>query len=99
MIWRYHPEAAEELLEASKYYLEISPELARSFVANVEEAIEKILHAPGTWPVVDDGVRRFLVRRFPYGIYYTLVDGETTVLVLAVMHMRRHSENWRGRLT
>ena len=40
MIWRYHPEAAEEFLEACVHYSEISPELGRSFYASIEGGIE-----------------------------------------------------------
>ncbi len=53
---------------------------------------------PWVWPVMEDNVRRFLVRRFPYGIYYTLVDDESVVLVVAVMDMRRRPGYWRDRL-
>lgn len=98
MIWRYHHEAAEEFLEACTHQFEISPELGRAFYANIEGSIEKIVSGPRTWPVIEDGVRRFVVQRFPYGIYYTLVD-EDVVLVVAVMDMRRKPGYWRHRLT
>jgi toxin ParE1/3/4 len=71
MIWRYHPEAAEEFLEACIHYSQISPDLGRAFYASIEGSIEKIVNAPRTWPVIEDGVRRFVVQRFPYGVYYT----------------------------
>ena len=99
MIWHFHPEAAEEFLEACVHYTDISPELGRAFYASVEAGIEKILARPRTWPVIEDGVRRFMVQRFPYGLYYTLVDEGEVVLVVAVMHMRRRPGYWRHRLT
>ena len=98
MIWRYHPEAAEELLEACIHYSEVSPELGRAFFASVEGSIEKIVSGPRIWPVIEDGVRRFVVRRFPYGIYYTLVDEDRVVLVVAIMDLRRRPGYWRHRL-
>ncbi len=99
MIWRYHPEAAEEFLEACIHYTGISPELGRTFYASIEGGIQKIVSRPRTWPVIEDGVRRFVVQRFPYGIYYTLVDENEVVLVVAVMDMRRRPGYWRHRLT
>ncbi len=57
MIWRYHPEAAEEFLEACIHYSEISSELGRAFYASIEGSIEKIVSGPRIWPVIDDGVR------------------------------------------
>jgi plasmid stabilization system protein ParE len=98
MIWRFHPEAAEEFYKACIHYFEISTELARKFHSGIEDAIKKIVAGPKVWPVIEDDVRRFLVRRFPYGIYYLLVDEENVVYIVAVMHMRRQSGYWRDRL-
>ena len=99
MIWRYHPEAAEEFLEACIHYSGISPELGRAFYASIEGSLEKIVGGPRTWPVIESDVRRCVVRRFPYGIYYTLVDEDSVILVVAVMDMRRQPGYWRHRLT
>jgi len=98
VIYRFHPEAAEELLEACTYYSEISNELAHAFYTRFEEGVEKILAGPRTWPQVEDGVHRFLMQRFPYGIYYMLVDEENVVFVVAVMHTSRQPGYWRYRL-
>ena len=40
--------------------------------------------------------RRALIRRFPYAIFFELV--ETTVTVYAVFHTSRDPEKWRQRL-
>ena len=98
MIYRFHPEAAEEFLEACTYYSEISNDLAHAFYTRLEEGVETILDDPRVWPLVEPEVRRFLLRRFPYGIYYTLVDEGETVFIVAVMHMSRQPGYWRDRL-
>jgi toxin ParE1/3/4 len=98
MIWRYHPEAAEEFLAACIHYAGISPELGRAFYESIEGGIETILGGPRVWPVIEDGVRRFVVRRFPYGIYYSLLD-DGVVLMVAVMDLRRRPGYWRHRIT
>ncbi len=51
MIYRFHPEAAEELLEACTYYSEISNDLAHAFYTRFEEGIEKMhmSRQPGYW--------------------------------------------------
>jgi plasmid stabilization system protein ParE len=41
-------------------------------------------------------VRRALLHTFPYAVYFHL--SEETVLVLAVLHLRRNPKVWRGRL-
>jgi len=40
-------------------------------------------------------VRRALVRRFPYGVFY-VVEGQA-LLVLAVAHVRRQPAYWLAR--
>lgn len=99
MKWRYHPVAAEEFLEGCACYRATSAELARAFYRDVEDGIEKILRGPRQWVVIEGDVRRFPMRRFPYGIYYTLVDDDEVVLIVAVMHMRRRPGTWRDRVS
>ncbi len=96
MKWRFHPDAAEEYLEACHYYLEMDGKLGRAFTRSVELAIEQILDRPEAWKAVDEDVRRHLLKRFPYGIYYTIEDD--FILVVAVMHVKRRPEYWRNRV-
>ena len=39
MNFEFHPEALEEYQEASRYYAERDPQLARRFIQSVEDAI------------------------------------------------------------
>lgn len=68
----FHSEAAEEYLAATRYYLEqATPLIAATFVAEVEGAIETLSRAPTRWAVIEGPqIRRFLLTRFPYSIYY-----------------------------
>jgi toxin ParE1/3/4 len=96
MRYIFHPEAVEEYEESATYYRKISRELAISFVNSVEKGIEKILESPNTWPIVEEDVRRHLIKRFPFGIYYTIEDDY--ILIMAVMHMSRRPGYWKKRL-
>jgi hypothetical protein len=68
----FHPGALEEYEKASIYYSKISRELAVSFIECVERGIKKILEYPEGWQMVEEDVRRHLIKRFPFGIYYTI---------------------------
>lgn len=92
----YHPDARTELREAAWYYEERSPGLGVRFLDAYDEAIAEILQRPRMWPVIEDDVRRHVVSRFPYGIYYRVQDDELQILV--VMHHTRHPDYWRDRL-
>ena len=72
--------AAEAELEAAYYWYEERREgLGHDFLLCVEEAIDRILRTPELFPVVHKQVRRALIRRFPYGIFY-LVDEEKILI-------------------
>jgi plasmid stabilization system protein ParE len=92
----FHPEALREYSEAASYYKKISPGLGKAFVREVETSVRKILSGPETWRVVEEDVRRYLLHRFPYGIYYTIE--EEYILIIAVMHLSRKPGYWKSRI-
>lgn len=97
MKYLYHPEALAEYADAALYFEERAPGLGADFTIEVEDAIQQVTQSPDRWRCMDEDIRRFLVRRFPYGILYT-VEGEY-VLIVAVMHLSREPGYWRHRLT
>jgi plasmid stabilization system protein ParE len=97
MKWKFHPGAAEEYLASCRYYAEFGGKLGEAFSQSVEAAIHQIVAQPTAWREVEEDVRRHLLTRFPFGIYYTIEDGY--VLIVAVMHMKRRPGYWRDRLS
>ncbi|OGV71528.1 MAG: plasmid stabilization protein [Lentisphaerae bacterium RIFOXYA12_64_32] len=96
MRWKFHPDASEEYLASCRYYADIGGKLGEAFTHSVEAAIAQIVAQPTAWREIEEDVRRHLLTRFPFGIYYTI---ETDyVLIVAVMHMNRRPGYWRGRL-
>jgi plasmid stabilization system protein ParE len=51
--------------------------------------------SPELFPVLSRDVRRVLVNRFPYGIYYRIESEE--IIVFAVMHAARDPRVWQTR--
>lgn len=96
----FHPEAAEEYLAATQYYLEqASPLIAAAFVAEAEAAIQTLLAAPTRTVIIEDPeIRRYLLTRFPYSIYYRWESDKDRVSIYAVMHTSRRPGYWRARL-
>src|SRR5438093_13613167 len=91
----FHPEAREEYIGAIQHYQQINPRLAAGFVHEIEHAIAAIRRHPTTWRVVDEDVRRYLVHRFPFGLYYTI--SSDSVAIWAVMHLSREPDYWKKR--
>lgn len=92
-----HPEAREELLAAIDYYNDAEPGLGMAFYTEIESAIELIEGYPDLWTDIGGGIRRCLVRRFPYAILY---NRETSrIFIYAIMHTKREPGYWRNRLS
>ena len=89
------PEAEQEMLEAAIYYQSQSLGLGLDYLSEVERAIQAIAESPTTWPVIDDELRRRLVRRFPFGVLYRIEPQE--IVIIAVAHLRRKPGYWKGR--
>jgi plasmid stabilization system protein ParE len=80
-----------QILEGSE------PGLGYQFAIEIVPAVERIKANPGTWPVLDDQVRRCLVHRFPYGVIYSVDEQKSEILILAVMHLHRQPGYWSER--
>jgi hypothetical protein len=93
---RFLAPAEEEMLAAAAYYESRAIGLGVDFIRKVYSAVSDIEKHPGRWPIIDSGVRRRLVHRFPYAVLYK-EDGNEIVIV-AVMHLRRRPDYWIERV-
>ena len=90
------PEAQAEFDEAVDWYELKRPGLGLEFIAEIQSTLDRIAIAPKRLPVVFEGARLALVRRFPYQVLFQIeVD---RVVVLAVFHHRRNPADWRNRI-
>lgn len=86
------PEAEQDMREAHAWYEKQMPGLGANFLLHVDAQLRSIQRAPLQNPVVQQEVRRCLVRRFPYGIFY-MVEPKR-IVVLAVFHAKRDPKAW-----
>jgi toxin ParE1/3/4 len=91
-----HPSALEELKLALNWYLERNETAAVKFAAEVDRAMELIIAAPERWPVGEHGSRKFVLRRFPFAIFYR--EKQAAIQVLAIAHGHRRPRYWKDRL-
>ena len=88
--------AEHEIADAAHYYEEQAQGLGVDFLDKIDSAIQDLSKHPERWPVLCHDIRRRLIHRFPYGILYR--NNSDEIVVLAVMHMRRHPNYWTKRL-
>jgi plasmid stabilization system protein ParE len=91
----FHIAAEPELNEAAVYYEKSSAGLGRSFLDDVERAIDQIKHYPESGYLLNQAIRRVLLRRFPYAVMYSVRRDE--IKVLAIANLKRRPFYWRGR--
>ena len=86
---RYHALARKEIIEATEYYTRERPELGAEFLFELSAAIDKIAANPLRFEEVRKGIRRCLLDRFPYGIYFRMPDANTVRIIVVRHHRRR----------
>lgn len=91
----FHPAARAELLDAQQWYEARAAGLGLEFARAVEAAVMAIRRNPSAFPVVYEGIRQAVLRRFPYSVLFA-VEAEA-VVVLACFHHRRDPRIWRER--
>ncbi len=89
------PEAEAELREAYLWYEEQRPGLGEDLLLCVDACLATIRRHPEMHPVVHGSVRRALLRRFPYGVFF--VVEQNTISVIAVFHLSRDPQRWMER--
>lgn len=96
MNYSFHPEAEIEFFAAIDYYEECSEGLGLEFSQEIFAAIKRIANFPMAWSQYSANSRRCLVKRFPYGIVYRIVQDE--VIIFAIMQLNREPDYWKTRL-
>lgn len=87
--------ARRDIAEAVHWYRKQSDDLAKVFLDAVEVRLAAIERAPERFPIVHTDVRRALLGRFPYGLYFREVGEE--LRIIACTHLRRHPRRWQHR--
>jgi len=89
------PEAESDIEGAYRWYEKQSAGLGAEFLFCLEEGFGRVQRSPERYPVVYRHLRRHLIRRFPYGIFY--MQQEDVIVVVAVLHGRRNPDEWKSR--
>jgi plasmid stabilization system protein ParE len=87
--------AAQEMEQSSVFYEKQKKGLGTDFLARLADALRQCEEFPESGTLVAPNVRRMLVSRFPFGVYYRIQDEE--IIIVAVGHLRRKSGFWRKR--
>jgi toxin ParE1/3/4 len=91
------PEARAEVAEAAHWYEARSRGLGRDFVRAFRAATDVLRRNPYLYQIIFEEMRRVVMRRFPYSVFYEIHEAD--VVVLGCMHEARDPEEWQKRAT
>ena len=89
---RFLKPAQFEVDAAVEWYAAQSAGLETRFLDDLDMAIRRIVAYPFSCAQVEQGLRRCLFSRFPYGIIYG-IDSDV-IIVVAVAHLHREPRYW-----
>ncbi|MCC5609308.1 type II toxin-antitoxin system RelE/ParE family toxin [Nostoc sp. CHAB 5834] len=91
----FRPEVREELNDGHSWYESQKPGLGDEFLDCVDETVNRISQISESYVIVYADIRRAVVRRFPYAVYYRIVSSR--VIVTAIFHGCRDPKSWQTR--
>ena len=89
------PEAQADIRGAARWYEDRESGLGLRFVREIRTSLQHINKNPLMFPIIEEDVRRALVHKFPYSVYF--VHEPDAVVVIAVLHQHRRPDAWKPR--
>ena len=93
---KFHPDVYQELDDAYHWYESKSEGLGEDLLNELDRAFSLIQNSPYTWPILSSNFRRYLLKKFPYGVIYQIK--EDCIFVVAIMHLSRKPNYWIERV-
>ena len=93
---RIRPKAELDVANAVRWYEEQRAGLGDEFVIELDSILRRAILRPLQFPQIKNDIRRALLRRFPYAVYFRV--GEETMDLIAVLHQHRDPGMWERRV-
>ena len=87
--------AEAEITETFRWYEDKSEGLGSEFMRALDATFSAIQRNPGGYALVHQQVRRAVLRRFPYGVFY--LHENAKIIILACFHASRDPGQWQDR--
>jgi plasmid stabilization system protein ParE len=81
--------AEADLSSTFRWYETQQPGLGEDFLSCVDSALASLRENPLMYPKAYKHLRRVLLRRFPYAVFYLVDEKKSSVTILAVLHCHR----------
>jgi len=90
------PDVEFDIEDSATWYDTQNDRLGDQFILEFETLLGRIVQNPEQYQIVESDVRKAMLKRFPYAIYYVVSDDELTIL--GCLHAHLHPRAWRKRI-
>ncbi len=88
-------EAEADFESSYNYYASVSETVADNFFKQTNESFEQILKNPEIYPKIYKNIRRYVLKKFPFVVYFQIEN--EIIKVIALFHTSRNPEIWMQR--
>jgi plasmid stabilization system protein ParE len=88
--------AVSEMNDAIAYYELQFSGLGIAFKEEIKKAINRIIKYPKAWSTVDEDIRKYVLHKFTYNVYYSLEKDH--LYIIAIAHQHRKPNYWIDRM-
>jgi plasmid stabilization system protein ParE len=94
----YFDEVEIDINQARLWYNGINEKLEKRFVKAIENTIQKLQEWPKAYSVRYKNIRIAHPPIFPYSIHFYIDDVKNCIVIIAIVHARRHPNAARRRI-
>jgi plasmid stabilization system protein ParE len=91
-------EAEQDIDSAYVWYEMKQINLGNKFYSTVSKAVQYIALHPFGNEEIYKGTRRFIIKKFPYGIYYRIIVEKNEIQIIGVVHFKRNLKIMKKRI-
>ncbi len=84
----FYPKVEDDAVSAFSWYEEKAKGLGEEFLRTFYASCSKIQRNPFLYAKVSDEQRRKLLKRFPYAVYYRVIDKD--IIIFGLFHCARN---------
>jgi plasmid stabilization system protein ParE len=94
----YFDEVENDIIEARTWYKASNEKLETRFLTSIENTIKRVLEFPKAYGVRYKNIRIAHPPIFPYSIHFYIDDLQNRIVIIAIVHGRRHPDFAKNRL-
>jgi plasmid stabilization system protein ParE len=89
------PFAEIDIKETVSYFSSVRDDLDHDFIEAIDSSFQEILSNPEAFPIAKYDIRKFVMVKFPFCIYF--IERREAVYILSVFHDKRNPREWQKR--